>query len=398
MKNLYLDRLDSFGFEEMLEALQSISQETYRLDFKRLEIGKPNLAHLACAFANADGGIIAIGFKDPEPGKTVELADPVNVSDKAITALAAAINARVHPPLPMELFGYSAGDGRSFMVMRIERSETAPHEYIHADFDRNLPVRRNTHTGSLRLSEIDALRARGHSPPSVSPLGQKPHPAIPLMASPPGAENGFVLHIRPDTYPSERLVLDADDDYAFTDIVAEAGGARGALFGPLHGHTNADGIHFYAGDQPHWQGTDPHSLTSATQFAPEQITIDSDGEIALRFLQNDNKPIFQFYTALGAGYILAQKVFYRLELSPFARASIMFRLDGRRLKESPVLPNYYHDSTLLDLAVESYTEAFIATTLRMYRTTDIHMAAKDTREELERFESDHIKDLRSQWA
>ena len=76
----------------------------------------------------------------------------------------------------------------------------------------------------------------------------------------------------------------------------------------------------------------------------------------------------------------------------------MFRLDGRRLKESPVLPNYYHDSTLLDLAVESYTEAFIATTLRMYRTTDIHMAAKDTREELERFESDHIKDLRSQWA
>lgn len=102
-----------------------VGQETQRLDFRRLAIRRPKVAHLACAFANANGGIIVIGFDDPKPGVEIVPSDTIDISDKEITALAAAINARVYPPLPMEIHGYRSAVG-TFLILRVARSEVAP--------------------------------------------------------------------------------------------------------------------------------------------------------------------------------------------------------------------------------------------------------------------------------
>jgi hypothetical protein len=397
MKNIYADRLDSFTFNEFLDALQSAGQETHRLDFKRLEVGRPKLAQVACAFANADGGIIAIGFDDPKNG-SIELIGNVDISDKAISALANAINARVQPPVPIEIFGYAGSDGKSFLIIRVARSLTAPHEYIFPDIDRNLPVRRNTSIGSLRLSEIDALRARSHAPPSTSPLGQKPHPVIPYMATIPGAEMGFVVHMRPLIYDNSRLALDADDDYALADVVRIARGKQGSLCADLTGNTTADGLHFFAGDKPHWPVELQPNTVPEMRFSPQQITIDSDGEIALRFLQTNNNALYQYFAALAAAYQVLQGVFYHLRLNPTANVDLIFRLDDRRASSAPVLPNFYKDSFVVDLALDSYAEAFLLTTIRMFRETEQHRTTAEGREILERFEHQHVPDMRGQWT
>lgn len=81
LKNPYSEPLEFFSFDEMVEALEAIADETNRLDFKE-QISRPNLAHKACAFANAEGGLIVIGIKDPVPGQPLEFASPPNADVK----------------------------------------------------------------------------------------------------------------------------------------------------------------------------------------------------------------------------------------------------------------------------------------------------------------------------
>lgn len=374
----------------MLGALKAVGQETHRLDFKRARVGKPKLAQTACAFANADGGIIAVGFDDPDTADGVKLIDRIDISDEARTALVAAINARVYPPLPLELCGYSSGY-HAFLVLRIDRSRTAPHEYIFADSDRNLPVRSGTITRSLRLAEIDALRERTDGNPQQSPLGEKPYPMIPLMMNNPNADNGFTLHVAPASYAPSRRIFDKDDDRALCGIVLESRGYTGDLYGKLRGHPYIDGVHFYAGERPNWMED------NETKFAPEQITVDSDGDIALRFLQNDSDPLFQYVAALGAGYLLTQKVFLYLRLTTLVSLSLLFHLDERRLNFRPSLANYYRDYFDFDLAQHSFADSFLETTLKLYRAGGISITRSRVSELLTDFASRHIGDLRSQW-
>jgi len=397
MKNIYVDHLDSFSFDEMLGAMQAISQETHRLDFKRIEVGRPKLAHLACAFANADGGVIAIGFHDPNAEAVVTLADPVDITDKAQTALAAAINARVHPPLPIELCGYASTQGQRFLILRIDRSDSAPHEYIYPDLKPNLPVRRDTSTGSLSLAEIDALRTRGQEAPPGSPLGQKPHPQIWIGPGNTTADLSFGIRVAPQDYARQRVILDPEDDQALADIVDEGRGQHRAFFRNLPGHTLLDGIHFYEGPQPSW--IEQSTTGSVTRFAPEQVSIDSDGEITLRFLQNDQRPLFQYLAALAAAYLITQGVFFHFKLAPFANVYVRLQLDERRLADQHglVLPQYYEDRLTVDLAVESFTEAFLLTTVRMLRATGATQTTEFVRELLERFERDNVRELRTLW-
>jgi hypothetical protein len=49
LKNPYTEPLELFSFDQMVEALEAIADETSRLDFKE-QISRPNLAHKAHAF------------------------------------------------------------------------------------------------------------------------------------------------------------------------------------------------------------------------------------------------------------------------------------------------------------------------------------------------------------
>jgi hypothetical protein len=76
--------------------------------------------------------------------------------------------------MPLEIHGYESDDAtESFLVLRIGRSEVAPHEYTVPDQKPNLPVRRGSTTDQLRLAEIDALQGRGSGASAESPLGER---------------------------------------------------------------------------------------------------------------------------------------------------------------------------------------------------------------------------------
>src|SRR5580658_4344934 len=102
LKNIYEDALESFSFKEMLDALRGVGAETGRLEAKREMIAKHKLAHILCSMANADGGMIAIGIDDPDAAAPLYVHGKVDTSDSVRVGLAAAVNARVYPPMPLE--------------------------------------------------------------------------------------------------------------------------------------------------------------------------------------------------------------------------------------------------------------------------------------------------------
>jgi len=118
----------------------------------------------------------------------------------------------------------------------------------------------------------------------------------------------------------------------------------------------------------------------------------------LRFLQDDNRPFVQYLFAQAAAYMLAQQVFYRFELAPFAKLDLTFRFDETRLKDRPVLPEYYGDYFSIDLANQTFTDSILMTTVRMLRVTDAGVSTPELRETLERFERDNLpSNVRAQW-
>jgi predicted HTH transcriptional regulator len=160
MKNIYTDRLDSFSFTEMLEALRGVGTETQRLEFKR-EIPPKKLGHRVCSLANASGGVIVIGIDNPVVGDVLRFAPvPTNVSDKKQLSYTSSVNAWVYPQPPFEMFPYADEEsGNTFLVVRVAASSVGPHEYIGGD-ESNLPIRRGTETKTLSLADIEALQRR----------------------------------------------------------------------------------------------------------------------------------------------------------------------------------------------------------------------------------------------
>lgn len=159
-KNIYKDALELFTFDEAFAALDSLSQEGQRLEFKRPS-GGYDYAWPACAFANAAGGIVAVGFEDPKAGPLRFSADAPEIGDRAETALISAIVARIQPPPPIEIKGFQSDDAsRRFIVIRVSQSNYGPHEYIVSDQGYSLPVRRGKKIGSLTLAEIQLIKDR----------------------------------------------------------------------------------------------------------------------------------------------------------------------------------------------------------------------------------------------
>lgn len=64
--DLLEDDLSSASYDEVLSALQGFRDEAERVEFKSAMPDRSKLVQTACAFANAFGGIIAIGLNDPD--------------------------------------------------------------------------------------------------------------------------------------------------------------------------------------------------------------------------------------------------------------------------------------------------------------------------------------------
>lgn len=365
-KNVYDDPLEAFTYQEMLDSLAGIGDETGRLELKREMIARSKIAHIACSMANADGGIIAIGIQEAAPPSTpFGVHGKLDIGDHVKVGLVSAINARLYPPIGLDIQGYESADGlTSFLVLRVSPSGIAPHEYTPSDETHNLPVRRGSATEHLRLAEIEALQARNRGGPTKSPLGDQRYRKVSLRRD--GIEPDFIFGIQlwPESYRETRRVMDVDDDHLCYQINHETQGTNADLHEPLDEETMLDGI---------WFRTRVASTTDEFGHSPEpdqQLEIDSDGTITVRFKQNTKDWWSQLLTVLATGYVAAQEIYFAFGIAPRARARVLYYLRPGADGHTYPFPQNYEDNFTIDLASQPFSDAFLPTVMRMLRASN----------------------------
>ena len=374
MKNPYTQPLESFTFDEMVEALDAISTETGRLDFKEQMIPKTELAYRACAFANADGGLIIIGIHDPEEGKPLEFGAPAATDDKERLRVMASINSRVYPALPLDVMGYRTEDGaRAILVIRIGFSVAAPHEYTGGG-NHNLPVRRGTSTDRLRLAEIHILQLRRTGETTESPIWRKMQPYVNIQPM----RDGYIgISFTPAAYMTRRRIMDANDDILIADLSEETRGRYDRFHGEMTLKALPDSIHL----RSKWG----KPAVATTDYVPpaDEMEIFSDGDIIIRHAQNDRDARWQFKETLLLGYTVAQTVYYHFALRPEVRVHVIARFDERREQASMPLTDAYEDYFDIDLARDTFADAFLDTAMRLHRGSNLSSTRDEMRNTLQ---------------
>jgi Putative DNA-binding domain len=393
VKNPYTQPLESFTFGDMVTALDAISAETGRLDFKEVMIPKTELAYRACAFANADGGLIIVGIKDPVEGKPLEFGPPPETDDKERLRVTASINSRVYPALPLEVMGYRSQDGtRALLVIRIGFSVVAPHEYTGGD-NLNLPVRRGASTDRLRLAEIHILQLRRTEDRTESPIWRKMQPHVNIL---PMLGRYIGIALSPRTYSGRRRIMDAIDDILIADLVEETRGRNDRFHGEMTPKGLPDSIYLRT------KSREPHTGAIAiTEYVPpaDEMEIFSDGDIIIRHSQNDRDARWQFYETLLLGYTFAQEIYYHFALRPEVRVHVIARFDERREKASMPLTDAYEDYFDIDLARDTFADAFLDTAMRLHRASNLSSTRDEMRGTLQAY-SDGFPlgdELRPRW-
>jgi hypothetical protein len=358
MKNIYSDRLESFSFDEMLEALAAVGTETQRLEFKR-EIASKKLGHRVCSLANASGGLIVIGIDDPVPGEDLRFPPvPTDVSDRKQVSYTSGVNAWVYPKPEFEIHPYiDANSNRTFLVVRVAASDLGPHEYLGGD-ESNLPIRRGTETKTLGLADINALQRR-HSDTTISesPLPKMPFQKVYLQQSGIGGDFYFGVHIRPVTY-GRRRVMDPDDDQVCLNIENRTRGQHEMVHAAMPQHESTPyGFWMSSGDAP-GQNIQPNIPST-------QLEILADGQVLMRFAQRDRDVFDQYINTFLTAYAVAQEMFYHFRLAPAANFHLVAHLNAQAKAEKA--PQFHEDYITVDLARESFADAFTETVMVMLR-------------------------------
>jgi hypothetical protein len=370
MTDPYREPLEFFTFAEMLAALESISDETLRLDFKESLIPKTDLAHLACSFANAEGGLIVVGVKDPARyGVAFQFGPPTATDDNMRLRLQGQVNSRVYPPIPsMEVHGYQSDNGaRTLLVMRVPRSDIAPHE-CRCGTGPNLPVRRGTGTEALSLAEIDLLRLRRNDAPVESPLFPKRGSLVATGAAVGGGAFAGIT-IGPAVYLRRRRVMDHADDMFCDSSAAQTRGLQNQVHDEFRMISYTDSNYFIPAAWEREQGN-VVVVGPRSDGPPQAMEICSDGDIALRLGIGEEDPFPRFVYALLMSYTLAQDVFYRFGISPEARIHVYASFAGRQQFGVGPIPSAYEDWFKVNLATDRFADAFVDTTMRLSRSAD----------------------------
>jgi hypothetical protein len=375
-KNIYEDQLEAFSFQEMLDGLAGVGVETGRLELKRERISTHKTAYIACSMANADGGIIALGLEEPNGTDPLRVHPGLDVSDRTKAALISGINARVYPPIPIDIHGYQNEDrSQSFLVLRIGRSDLAPHEYTGSDEAHNLPVRRGTTTDHLRLAEIDGLRA-SRSELQESPLGlDSSFRRIYLASEGMNPDCIFGMTIHPVFYHSVRRVMDVEDDQLCNGVAEETRGTDESLHEKLQLDTLIDGDWLHTPER-----TQADAIGGRIPQPEHQLEIRSDGSIAVRFFQREGNLFHQLFAVLAIGYVAAQEIFYAFDLSPQARIHLVLRLSAAAQEQH--VAQSFEDYFPADLATQPFADAFLGTTTLILRGANQNSAREVVRNDM----------------
>jgi hypothetical protein len=308
------------------------------------------------------GGIIAIGVEDPTVGGNLQIAQaPTDISDKRQLSYTSSINALVYPQPPFEIHPYRDDEsGRTLLVARVGSSTVGPHEYVGGDESINLPIRRGTGVKSLSLTEIEALQRRRNSSGPESPLRNRSFQKVYLQQSGTGGDFYFGIHVAPITY-GPRRIMDPDDNNVCLSIEERTRGQNNIVHVAMTRHeSTTDGFWMHTGDAP-GQNAQPNLPTG-------QVEIDSDSQVLIRFAQRETDVLDQYINSFLTAYAIAQEVFYHFRIAPAARFHILAHLNAQAKVERA--PQFHEDRVNVELARESFADAFTDTVMVMLRGAD----------------------------
>lgn len=332
--DLFNDDLSNESYENVISALQGFRDEAERIEFKREMPNRTKLVQTACAFANAYGGILAIGLEDADEG-LVPAQKPPDISNREQTAALSRILSRTYPSVRCQSFGFTDGK-HAIMLIRVPRTTTGPHEYLGNDGKR-LPVRRDKNIDDLHLVEIEALQQRREGTTlRESPLGAH-MPWVPIQ--PPvvkrNTNNAQLSFIGAVIYPSEYIpwskTLYKDDDRAILDVVSRCVALDGLLY-----KTMRDGLLFSTRDN-----------AEADAKSQRDLYIQSDGEIALRMEFTGNNDVYQLSRLFANLVVLSSGIYHHLGLIPRIQGTLQIEIN----ESSPqFLPAHWQERFTFDLA------------------------------------------------
>jgi len=251
MINLHTAELESVTHSDALAWVDASAVETQRVDFKECLPEKlDTIVELCCAFANAYGGIIVLGFADPDKtnGILTPTALALDLSDRTLLRLDNSLVDRIRPGIRFDVARFPKRLNEQivpkFAILRVSPSPVAPHEVIPQHI---FPVRRDRRVHRLGLPEIEAMlrsrdglassKDRWTRVPEVSLVQYGPHLAdlygshIGVTISPVDAhladfehsrhDDDFVMAIMRRLKTERKLELTPEENGAF---VSEAGG------------------------------------------------------------------------------------------------------------------------------------------------------------------------------
>lgn len=387
MLNFFTSQLTGVTHEDLISFLQAIGGESERVEIKQ-EANRNRIANTACAMANTFGGLIIVGFKDPDKnnGKIISLDEEIDASTRAVDALISSIQAKSYPAVRCEGFGITS-DSKSAVIVRVYKSLVGPHEYIGGSEFPNLVVRHQKKNAFMPLSHLIGMQQRSSCELSVSPLG--PESEYPLFVTDPFASQGndtfFGATITPYEFPSKRRVLRRVDEAAINKIVH----LRCPLLNRLVGETLVDGL-LYRAEQ----------LKEDPERTAQELHISTDGRIRLKIGQGVyTHSLYQAVLFLGNIYVLGTLVYHYLGIAPRANVCISYKCAAT----NPPLPAQYKDNTNLNFAEDNLEDFILESVIIASRAAKNSLDDNDVKGTIEKIAKQEFfgmnpSDLREIWV
>lgn len=364
---LQSNRLESASYDEVFTYLSAINAETQRLEFKR-DLQPLTIAKEAVAMANAVGGVIVVGFTDPQDNVPLTHSGVRFAADEpARRKLQNQIQSRAYPMLPVDVFGYRSAADESMLLVRVDESRIAPHEYTEET--GRFVVRRGTVIGGLSLRELEAMLRRRDASPNADTVH------VPQMLNlEPGIPGPDFIGIRIEPDQPRAHVLRLAEEREIVEMVDTL-----KYLNDLAVETQADGVLFRSREE--LQGIDDNP-----ERRLRRCYVSSDGTIEMRFpIRPGTLLLYQFLVVLGNAFALSSWLLRLLGQGPVVDGEVFFRY---------IVPTPHHGSFKLpavgrlrlgfDIARTSFVEAFVERVLYIARWAGQPLDDADVRPALER--------------
>jgi hypothetical protein len=358
MIDLHSADADTLIHSEAIKWLEAAASESQRVEFKEIFPDLDKVAESACAFANAYGGIIVIGFVDPGKtnGQLVPTARALDFSDKALLRINNTLIDRVRPGFWFDIVPLTSVVPH-FAVIRVKASSLAPHEVLPS---HQFPVRRGRRDDRLSLPEIEMLirRRDGIETKRVRWIRA---PAYPNVVNGPGHSDQLGSHVAVSVAPVHDALANVehgrDDDEFVMEYLRVVTAAVEGSFVP-----DENGI-FYAeatGDM------------GVLRSAPFVIEVDGSGVISARlkigYRQGFLNDVEDLANLLATVYNLAARLYKRKRFGPLANVSIVVaQATGPKARTISSLPAIQNLTTTIDLSM-GFGPAFSRFVERIWRS------------------------------